>query len=86
MAESYRILEAYGSRLVQLHVSEVASASQHDPITYATKLGFQSIAHFIHPDIPLIIESRVSPSEISKEINNVLESVPATVEAVGLLA
>ena len=47
MAESYRILEAYGSRLAQLHVSEVNSASQHDPITYATKLGFQSIAHLI---------------------------------------
>ena len=68
MAESYRILEAYGSRLAQLHVSEVNSASQHDPITYATKLGFQSIAHLIPAHIPLIIESRVPQGGISKEI------------------
>jgi hypothetical protein len=86
MAESYRILESYRSRLTHLHVSEVNSASQHDPITYATKLGFQSIARLVPPRTPLIIESRVSPNEISKEIDNVLESFPAMVEAVGLLA
>ena len=57
MTESYRILEAYSSRLTQLHVSEVNSASQHDPITYATKLGFQSIANLIPGHIPLIIEA-----------------------------
>jgi hypothetical protein len=86
MAESYRILEAYGSRLTQLHVSEVNSASQHDPISYATKLGFQSIAHLIPSCVPLIIESRVSQSEISKEIDAVLESLPLFAEAAGLLA
>ena len=86
MAESYRILEAYGSRLAQLHVSEVNSASQHDPITYATKLGFQSIAHLIPAHIPLIIESRVSQDEIPKEIETVLESLPLFAETAGLLA
>jgi hypothetical protein len=75
MTESYRILEAYGSRLAQLHVSEVNSASQHDPISYATKLGFQSVAHLIPPQVPLIIESRVSASEISKEVDAVIESL-----------
>jgi hypothetical protein len=79
MAESYRILEAYGSRLTQLHVSEVNSASQHDPISYATKLGFQSIAHLIPSCVPL-------QSEISKEIDAVLESLPLFAEAAGLLA
>jgi hypothetical protein len=86
MAESYRILEAYGSRLTQLHVSEVNSASQHDPISYATKLGFQSIAHLIPAHVPLIIESRVSQSEIPKEIETVLESLPLFAETAGLLA
>jgi hypothetical protein len=86
MTESYRILEAYGSRLTQLHVSEVNSASQHDPITYATKLGFQSIAHLIPAHIPLIVESRVSQGEISKEINTVLESLPLFAETAVLLA
>jgi hypothetical protein len=86
MTESYRILEAYGSKLTQLHVSEVNSASQHDPITYATKLGFQSIAHLIPARIPLIVESRVSPSDISKEIDAVLESLPSFAETAALLA
>jgi hypothetical protein len=86
MAESYRILEAYGWRLAQLHVSEVNSASQHDPITYGTKLGFQSIAHLVPAHVPLIIESRVSQSEISKEINTVLESLPLFAETAVLQA
>jgi hypothetical protein len=86
MAESYRILEAYGSRLTQLHVSEVNSASQHDPITYATKLGFQSIAHLIPAHIPLIIESRVPQGGISKEIDAVLEALPLFAETAGQLA
>ena len=86
MAESYRILEAYGSRLAQLHVSEVNSASQHDPITYATKLGFQSIAHLIPAHIPLIIESRVPQGGISKEIDAVLEALPLFAETAGQLA
>jgi hypothetical protein len=86
MTESYRILEAFGSRLAQLHVSEVNSAGQHDPISFATKLGFQSIAHLIPAHIPLIIESRVSQGEISKEIDTVLESLPSLAETAGLLA
>lgn len=76
MTESYRMLESYGSKLAQLHVSEVNSASQHNPITYATKLGFQAIAHLIPAEIPLLIESRLLPSQLSKEIEAVLESLP----------
>jgi hypothetical protein len=86
MTGSYRILEAFSSRLAQLHVSEVNSASQHDPITYATKLGFQLIAPLIPGHIPLIVESRVSPSEISKEIDAVLESLPLLAETAPLMA
>jgi hypothetical protein len=85
MAESYRILEAYSSQLAQLHVSEVNSASQHDPITYATKLGFQSITHLIPSHVPLIIESRVSAGEISKEVEAVLESLPLVHQTAGVL-
>jgi hypothetical protein len=85
MTESYRILEAYCSRLIQLHVSEVNSASQHDPITYGTKLGFQSIAHLIPPQVPLIIESRVSADEISKEVETALESLPLVAETAGVV-
>jgi len=84
MTESYRILEAYGPRLAQLHVSEVNSASQHDPITYATKLGFQSVAHLIPPQVPLIIESRVSASEISKEVDAVIDSLQLLTEIAAL--
>jgi hypothetical protein len=72
--------------LPQLHVSEVNSASQHDPITYATKLGFQSIAHLIPAHIPLIVEGRVSSGEISKEIDAVLESLPSFAETAAPLA
>lgn len=86
MTAAYRILKEYSQRLVQLHVSEVNSASRHDSISYATKLGFQSVAHLIPAHVPLIIESRVTRAEISKEIAAVLESLPAVTEAVASLA
>lgn len=44
-----------------MYVCEHCGAAhlEEPPITYGTKLGFQSIAHLIPPQVPLIIESRV---------------------------
>lgn len=67
MSEAFLILSRFSKRLVQLHISEVNSASQHDPISHGAKLAFQQIAGLIPEWIPAIIESRVSSAQIRDE-------------------
>jgi hypothetical protein len=67
MTEAYLILSSFAGRLVQVHISEVNSASQHDPISHGAKLAFQRIAAMIPQWIPIIIESRVGNAQILEE-------------------
>ncbi len=76
MTEAYRILKSFGGRLCQVHVSEVNSASQHDPLSYASILAYMQVAGLIAEEIPLIIESRVSADQIESEIARIHEAFP----------
>ena len=67
MTEAFLILSKFVEKLVQVHVSEVNSASQHDPISHGAKLAFQRIACMIPGWVPIIIESRVTGTQISIE-------------------
>lgn len=76
MTEAYKLLKTFQNRLKQIHVSEVNTSSQHDPISYAAKLAFQEVASLIPLGIPMIIESRVAQSEINQEILRATEALP----------
>lgn len=76
MTEAYRMLNAFQRRLIQVHVSEVNSSSQHDPVSYAAQISFREVAGLIPADIPLIVESRVDSTEIGREIRRVYEALP----------
>jgi len=67
MTEAFLILSQFGSKLVQVHISEVNSASQHDPISHGAKIAFQQIARMIPQNIPVIIESRVGAGQLAIE-------------------
>jgi Xylose isomerase-like TIM barrel len=67
MTEAFLILSSLAKRLVQIHISEVNSASQHDPISHGAILAFQQIAGMIPDNIPVIVESRVAPNQIVGE-------------------
>jgi hypothetical protein len=77
MTEAYRILKSFAPKLCQVHVSEVNSASQHDPVSYASILAFTQVANLISENTPLIIESRVEPNEIENEILKIRKAFPA---------
>jgi hypothetical protein len=51
MNESYLILQAFGERLQQLHVSEVNSRSTHDPLSNAAIDAFKAVASLIPENI-----------------------------------
>lgn len=69
MNESFLILNRFGSRVRQLHVSEVNSQSKHDPLSDASVGAFQKVAHLISEDVPIVLESRVPKDEIEFEID-----------------
>ena len=73
MTEGYTILKQFGSRLVQVHISEVNSSSQHERISFGARLAFEQLTTLIPEGVPLILESRVTEAEISEEVNIVCE-------------
>jgi hypothetical protein len=78
MTEAYLILREFGSRLRQVHVSEVNTRSKHDPLSFASILAFQEVAHLIPPGVPLILEFPVTENEMEFEIARVRKALPAS--------
>jgi hypothetical protein len=76
MTEAYLILRDFGSRLSQVHVSEVNTRSKHDPLSYASIIAFQEVAHLIPTGVRLILETPVSEDEMEMEIAKVREALP----------
>lgn len=67
MGVARRMLREYGSRLVQLHLSEVNGRSDHKPLSMATVWAVREIARLI-PECPVILESVVTPERIDDEL------------------
>jgi len=75
MTEAFLILSRFRDKLVEIHISEVNSASQHDAISHGAKIAFQQIARMIPEWIPVIIESRVTPAQIVTEACRAIEAL-----------
>jgi hypothetical protein len=75
MTEAAAILQNFGSKLRQLHVSEVNTQSKHDPLSLESILAFRRVAPLVPPDIPVIMESRVPENCILDELERAAESL-----------
>lgn len=71
MAEAYFLLKTFATRLCQIHISQLDSASHHYPLSMSSVRAFSEIAWLVPDGIPLIIESRVAPEEMDREIEAV---------------
>ncbi len=76
MTESYSILTTFRTRLRQVHVSEVNSRSTHDPLSEASIGAFEKISHLIPVDVPVILESPVTATEVKREIKHAEMALP----------
>jgi len=76
MNEAYLILQAFGDRLQQLHVSEVNSRSTHDPLSNAAIDAFKAVASLIPENIPVILESPVREEDVNREIEQARLALP----------
>ncbi len=61
------MLRAFGSRLTQLHLSELDVKAHHEPLSMATVWAVREIARLI-PDCPVILESVVKADAIDTEL------------------
>ena len=75
MTETYLILREFGDRLTEVHLSEVNSASKHEPISHAAMLAYRQIASLIPTSVPVILESIVAAEFIDDEIDAAHESL-----------
>jgi hypothetical protein len=78
MTEAFLMLTAFRERLVQVHLSEVNSESQHESISYGAKLAFHQVAYLIPNEQPIILESRVTPAQIDIEVESARETLSIT--------
>src|SRR5204863_691204 len=69
MIEAAQILNAFASRVRQVHASGVTTRSIHGLISAAASSAYSSIAHLIPQGVPIILESPVEESMIHSEIN-----------------
>lgn len=73
MGEAVRMLERFGSRLLQVHVSRLGPSYEHLPLNDEMKTRIEKIVTLIPEDVALIIESVVDELEIQSEIEKVRE-------------
>ena len=88
MVEAYRILDQYGDRLKQVHISEVNTESHHDPISRYAILAFKKVAGLIPASVPIVLETLIDQgqSDVRTEIRNAemaLSEVPEMVALAG---
>jgi hypothetical protein len=67
MATAMRMVQEFGTRLRQLHVSEVGPYGKHLPLSAFAIYAFQLVARLVPTDCPIIIESVIAPDQIERE-------------------
>jgi hypothetical protein len=79
MTEASLLLDAFRGRLEQVHISEVNTASRHDPISPNAVKAFQAVAMYIPEATPIILETLIDSgqSDIETEIARAREGLNA---------
>jgi len=84
MTEAWLLLQAFGWRLSEVHISEVNTSSRHDPISANAVHAFRSIAPHIPEQTPIILEPLidVGQSDIPTELQRAREALNSLSRAV----
>jgi hypothetical protein len=69
MSETRLLLRTYGSRLREIHLSELTTGSKHERLSMATVDAVAPIASLVAPDVPVIIESEIDASDLAGELS-----------------
>lgn len=75
MAQALHLLDAFGDRLAEVHVSELDAHSRHVRLTRAGIRDVRRVAGLIPANVPVIIEAPVRPHEIDAELASSLRAL-----------
>jgi hypothetical protein len=80
MAETREMLRRFGTKLRQVHLSEVTSSCQHEKLSLAAILAFRSVATSLPERIPIILETVMGNpptlQEMTEEIERAQRALP----------
>jgi hypothetical protein len=68
MTEAALLLQNFGDLLAEVHLSEVNTASRHDPISQNATLAFQKVAGYIPCDTPVVLETLIDKGQSEMDI------------------
>jgi hypothetical protein len=71
MVSAMLMLQEFGDRLVELHISEVGPRGEHLPLGATTRQAFARVVHLVPAGCPLIIESIVATESMMSELDAV---------------
>lgn len=75
MTEAVLLLQAFHDRLAEVHMSEVNTASRHDPLSANAVMAFGSVMAAISEEVPIILEALIDQgqSDVQTEIHRANE-------------
>jgi hypothetical protein len=68
MGQAELMLEAFGGRLRQVHMSEVNSRNGHDPISVTALRAFRKVAWLVPAKVPIVLEPLISEELIETQM------------------
>ena len=78
MLSAMLMLQEFGNRLVELHISEVGPHGEHLPLGATTRQAFARVVHLVPAECPLIIESIIPAELMERELDAVTALFDAT--------
>lgn len=82
MADTREMLRRFGSKLCQVHLSDVTSNCQHEKLSLTAILAFRAVASALPEWVPVILESVLGASptleDMMDEIDRAERAIPAT--------
>jgi sugar phosphate isomerase/epimerase len=85
MMEARLMLESFGDRLTEVHISDVNTSSRHDALSAYAISAFRSVAKFIPERVPIILETLIDSgqSNISTEIDRARQALDPVLSVAG---
>lgn len=71
MTEAYRLLREFGTRVRQVHISEVTTASRHARMSPSAAKDYAQVLGRVPADAAFIIEAQLPTAELSREMDAV---------------
>ena len=77
MTEASLLLQTFRDRLTEVHISEVNTASRHDPISSNAVIAFRKVAKYIPEETQIILEPLIDAgqSDIETEIQRARDAL-----------